>query len=131
MKTYALRKQLRASMQGTVSYAVDGTWTSGQVWDLSEGGWRTTSDHPLPIGRETIVFLALWDGDVLRHFLIESAIVRWSDSRHAGWEILHVGTASHRDFADLMERGNPSTVASEDTMEPHGFACSEIPVSLV
>lgn len=58
MKTYSIRKKRRASVQGTFSYSADGTWIAGKVWNLSQTGWRTTTDRPLPIGLETIVFLA-------------------------------------------------------------------------
>ena len=108
MKTYAVRRQLRTSVQGTFSYAVDATWTTGEVWDLSKTGWRTTGDRPLPIGLETIVFLALYDGEELHHILIESAIVRWSDGCHAGWEILRINALSQVSLADVMKQCDPS-----------------------
>jgi len=117
MKTYAIRKQLRTSVQGTFSYASNGTWTTGKVWDLSETGWRTTADRPLPIGLETIVFLALRDGEELHHILIESAIVRWSGGCHAGWEILQIDAVSQANVANVMERGDQVDVISERTAE--------------
>lgn len=101
MKTYAVRQQLRTPVQGTFSYAVEGTWSTGTVWDLSETGWRTTGDRPMPIGLETIVFLALRDGEALHHLLIESAIVRWSDGHHAGWEILRINALSQARLAEV------------------------------
>jgi hypothetical protein len=114
MKTYAVRQQLRTSVQGTLSYAACGTWTTGKVWDLSQTGWRTTGDRPLPIGLETIVFLALRDGEELHHILIESAIVRWSDGRHAGWEILQSDAVSQVSLAAVMKQQcDPSAVPSD------------------
>lgn len=104
MRTYAVRKQLRASVQGTFSYAACSTWTTGKVWDLSETDWRTTGDCPLPIGFETIVFLAVPNEKKLHHILIESAIVRWSDGCHAGWEILRSDALSQATVAEVMER---------------------------
>lgn len=118
MKTYAVRKQYRASVPGIVSYSADGTWITGKVWDLSQTGWRTTTERPLPIGLETIVFLALGEGEDIRHFLIESAIVRWSDGCHAGWEILRVGAVSQASFAEIMEPCDPSDVPSETMLIP-------------
>lgn len=108
MKTYTVRTQLRTSVQGTSSYSADGTWVTGKVWDLSENGWRTTTDRPLLIGFETIVFLALGEGEDVRHVLIESAIVRWCEGRHAGWEILNVGAVSQSSFAEITGRCDPA-----------------------
>ncbi len=112
MKTSVVRQELRTAVQGMVSYSAGGTWTTGNVWDLSPTGWRTTTARPLPIGLETIVFLALGEGEHIRHFLIESAIVRWSDGCHAGWEILRVGAVSQASFAEVMEPCDPSDVPS-------------------
>jgi hypothetical protein len=47
-----------------------GMEATGKVWDLLESGWRTMGDRPLPIGMETIVFLALRDGEQFYHLLI-------------------------------------------------------------
>ena len=113
MKTYAVRKQFRASVQGMFSYPVNGTWMTGTVWDMSHTGCRITGEHPLPLGLETIVFLTLCNGDAFRHILIESAIVRWSDSRHAGWEILRMDAVSQGSLADAMEACDPSKVLSD------------------
>jgi hypothetical protein len=84
-----------------------------KVWDISQTGYRTTGEHPLPIGLETIVFLTLRDRDELHHILIESAIVRWSDGRHAGWEILRIDALSQGSLADVMEQCDPSDVTSD------------------
>jgi hypothetical protein len=73
---------------------------------------------PLPIGLETIVFLALSEGEDSRHFLIESAIVRWSDGCHAGWEILRVGAVSQASFAEIMEPCDLSGIPSGATLIP-------------
>jgi hypothetical protein len=113
METYAVRKQFRASVQGMFSYPINGTWTTGKVWDISQTGWRITGEHPLPIGHETIVFLTLRNGDALHHILIESAIVRWSDGHHAGWEILRLDALSQGSLADVMKQREPSDVPSE------------------
>ena len=113
MKTYAVRKQFRASVQGMVSYSADGTWITGKVWDLSQTGWRTTIQRPLPIGLETIVFLTLGEGEDIRHFLIESAIVRWSNGCHAGWEILRMDALSEGSLEEVMEQRESRDVPSQ------------------
>lgn len=113
MKNYAVRRQLRTSVQAMLSYPVNGIWTTGKVWDISQTGYRTTGERPLPVGLETIVFLTLSDGDQLRHILIESAIVRWSEGHHAGWEILRMDTLSQVSLADVMKRYDGSAVTSE------------------
>lgn len=118
MKTYVVRKQLRTSVQGMVSYPVNGKWTTGKVWDISETGCRVTGEHPLPIGHETMVFLTLRHGEDLHHILIESAIVRWSDSRHAGWEILRIDALSHVHLADVMKENDRSAITSERMLTP-------------
>jgi|CXWL01.1.fsa_nt_gi hypothetical protein len=112
MKPYAVREKLRTSVQGTLSYTAEGTWTTGIVWDLSETGWRTTGERPMPIGLETIVFLTLRDGEELHYILIESAMVRWSDGRHAGWEILRIDALSQTCLADVMDQCSQDGVTS-------------------
>lgn len=109
MKTYVVRKQLRDSVQGMFSYPVNGIWTTGKVWDISQTGCRITGEHPLPIGLETIVFLTLRSGDDLHHILIESAIVRWSDGRHAGWEILRIDALSQMSLAEVVKQRDRET----------------------
>lgn len=118
MKTYVVRQQFRTAVQGKVSYSAAGTWITGKVWDLSPTGWRTTTPCPLSTGLETIVFLALGEGEHILHFLIESAIVRWSDDCHAGWEILRVGAVSQACFAEILEPCEPSEVTSEALLLP-------------
>lgn len=115
MKVYAVRKELRTSVQGMFSYPVNGVWTTGKVWDISQTGYRITGECLLPIGLETIVFLTLRNGDELHHLLIESAIVRWSDGRYAGWEILRIDALSQVSLADVMnqrERETPDALLS-------------------
>ncbi len=120
MKAFLVRQMLRTPVQGTFSYAVEGIWITGTVWDLSATGWRATTGRPLPIGRETIVFLALRDGERLHHILIESAIVRWADGRHAGWEILRIDAVNQASVATVMEQGNQVDEISEGTPEVNG-----------
>jgi hypothetical protein len=96
-----------------LSYLVNDIWTTGKVWDISQTGYRTTGERPLPIGLETIVFLTLRNGDALHHILIESAIVRWSDGHHAGWEILRMDALSQVSLADVMKQCDPSYVTSD------------------
>lgn len=120
MKAFIVRKQLRTSVQGSFSYFADGTWTTGKVWDLSEGGWRTTAERPLAIGLKAIAFLTLRDGEDLHHILIESAIVRWAHGRHAGWENLRIDALNQARLATVMEQGGQMAVLSEGMAEADG-----------
>jgi len=102
MKTYVVRQQCRASVNGMFSYPINGVWTTGKVWDMSQIGSRITGAHPLPIGLETLVFQTLRHGEQRHHILIESAIVRWSDGHHAGWEILRMDAVSQQRVAEVL-----------------------------
>ena len=84
----------------------------GEVWDISQTGYRTTGERPLPIGVETIVFLTLRKGEEFHHILIESAIVRCSDGHHAGWDTLRIDALSQVRLADVMRRCAPSEATS-------------------
>ncbi|UVT15548.1 MAG: PilZ domain-containing protein [Nitrospira sp.] len=104
MKPYAVRQTLRTPVQCTLSYSSEAIWTNGRVWDLSQTGWRATGDRPMSVGHETIVFLSLCSGEKLCHILIESAIVRWSDGLHAGWEITRIDAATQSRLAEVVEQ---------------------------
>ncbi len=55
MKAYLARQALRTPVQDTSSYAVEGTWTTGKVYDLLETGWRSTrfNVHPIPASQQS------------------------------------------------------------------------------
>jgi hypothetical protein len=118
MKTYVIRKQLRTPVQGIFSYPVNGTWTTGKAWDISQTGFRTTEECPLLIGLETMVFLTLNNGDELHHILIESAIVRWSNGPHAGWEILRMDAVNQVIMADVIKQCDAGKVTSDAMLMP-------------
>ncbi len=95
MKTYAVRKQLRTPVCVEFCYFCDGALTDGTVWDLSETGWRATGKRPVSVGTETTVYITLRDRKGTHNILIDSAMVRWSRGRDAGWEITRMDD-SHR-----------------------------------
>ena len=66
----------------------------GQLWDLSASGWRATGDHPVAPGMSMPVYLELADDGESKYLLIDSAIVRWSNGRDAGWEIRTIDATS-------------------------------------
>jgi len=117
MKTYAVRKAPRTSVHFQFCYFGDGTLSTGTVWDLSETGWRSTSEHPVPAGTETTVTLTLSDGKKSRNVLIDGAIVRWSRGRDTGWEITRMDDANRAhlmDFVDQLEAAAPIMSTTED-----------------
>ena len=103
MKTYAVRKKLRTPVQCQFCYFAEGTLTNGIVWDLSDRGWRATGQHPVTVGTETTVYITLQKGKQSYNVLIDAAIVRWSDGREAGWEILRIDEASRARLRDFVE----------------------------
>ncbi len=103
MKTYAVRKKLRTPVQRQFCYFAEGTLTNGIVWDLSDRGWRATGQHPVTVGTETTVYITLQKGKQSYNVLIDAAIVRWSDGREAGWEILRMDEASRARLRDFVE----------------------------
>ena len=113
MKTYAVRKKLRTPVHFQFCYFSDGTLANGVVWDLSETGWRATGEHPVAIGTETTVYLTLCDGKRSDNILIETAIVRWSKGRDAGWEITRMDEASRARLTDFVEQFKATDPPSE------------------
>ncbi len=104
MKTYAVRRALRSSVHCQFCYFGDGTLSNGTVWDLSETGWRSTGEHPIPVGTETSVTITLSSGKHSRNILIDGAIVRWSRGRDTGWEITRMDDANRAHLMDFVDR---------------------------
>ena len=113
MKTYAVRKKLRTPVQCQFCYFGNGTLTNGIVWDLSDTGWRATGQHPVTVGTETTVYITLQNGKQSYNVLIDAAIVRWSDGREAGWEIVRMDQANRARLTDFVEHFKSSDLTSE------------------
>ena len=116
MKTYAVRKKLRTPVRCQFRYFCDGTIANGIVWDLSEIGWRSTGEHSVPVGTETAVYITLHEGKRSYNILIDAAVVRWSDGRVAGWEIVRVDEANRGRLSHFVEQLKPAEQPSEMTI---------------
>ena len=116
MKTYAVRKKLRTPVQCHFCYFGAGTLVNGIVWDLSDRGCRATGQHPVAVGTETTVYITLQNGSQSYNVLIDAAIVRWSDGRESGWEIIRMDDANRTRLADFVEhfKSPDLTVADRD-----------------
>jgi len=93
-KNYAVRAGQRISVRCPFLYHGENFHGKGHLWDLSASGWRATGDHPVTSGMSMPVYLELADGGESKYLLIDSAIVRWSNGRDAGWEIQAIDTTS-------------------------------------
>jgi hypothetical protein len=92
--TYAVRAGQRISVRCPFLYHAENFHGKGHLWDLSASGWRATGDHPVTPGMIMPVYLELADGGESKYLLIDSAIVRWSNGREAGWEIRTIDVTS-------------------------------------
>ena len=113
MKTYTVRKKLRAPVHCQFYCFSDGSLINGIVRDLSATGWRATVDRPVPAGLEKHVFIALRDGQDCHPIFIDAAIVRWTDGREAGWEITRINELTHTRLTDFLEQCEREDMASE------------------
>lgn len=104
MKAYTIRKKLRTSARCQLCYFCDGSLTTGIVWDLSEGGWRSGSERPAQPGTESTVYMTILEGDQPHNILIDAAVVRWSDGQIAGWEILRIDEANRTRLSRFVEK---------------------------
>lgn len=94
-KNYAVRAGQRISTRYPFVYQGPGFHGKGHLWDLSVSGWRATGDHPVTQGMVMPVYIELPSGKgESKYLLIESAIVRWSSGRDAGWEIQTISDTS-------------------------------------
>jgi hypothetical protein len=93
-RTYVVRAGHRVSISCPFLYHSEEFHGKGHLWDLSASGWRATGDHPVTQGMVMPVYLELADGGESKYLLIDSAIVRWSNGRDAGWEIQTIDTTS-------------------------------------
>src|SRR5712692_7195436 len=93
-RTYVVRAGQRISIHCPFLYHGENFHGKGHLWDLSASGWRATGDRPVTPGMSMPVYLELADGGKSKYLLIDSAIVRWSKGRDAGWEIQAIDTTS-------------------------------------
>lgn len=118
MKQYAIRNTVRTRVQCQCSCFADGRVIDGSVWDLSATGWRASLDRPVPIGLEKSVLVTLRDGNGCLPIFIDSAIVRWSEGRHTGWEITGIDDSTHARLTEFMakrERAEITTAGMQQT----------------
>lgn len=116
MKQYAMRNTVRTPVQCEFSCFADGAVINGRVWDLSATGWRATMDRPVPIGLEKSVFMTLRDGNACLPIFIDSAIVRWSEGRHTGWEITRIDDGTIARLTEFMAQRERAKITG-DVME--------------
>ncbi len=120
--TYTVRQALRIPVHCPFYFICDGALVTGRVWDLSEAGFRVTSNRPVPIGFNQRTFLTLGDGQASHHLVIESAIVRWTDGCNAGWEIQQMDEVTHTLLTDFLEQDEPEILGVlEGTDVPLAF----------
>src|SRR5438094_9002473 len=92
--TYVVRAGQRIPIHCPFLYHGENFHGKGHLWDLSASGWRARGNHPVTPGMSMPVYLELADDGESKYLLIDSAIVRWSNGRDAGWEIRKIGATS-------------------------------------
>jgi hypothetical protein len=104
-KPYAVRVGQRISVRYPFLCHGEGFHGKGHLWDLSTSGWRSTGDHPVTQGMVMPVYIELPpDEGESTYLLIESAIVRWSNGRDAGWEIQSMDEASRDRLTRFLDQ---------------------------
>ncbi len=128
MKTYSVRKALRFPVQCQFVCFTDGAAINGIIWDLSVTGWRGTVDRPIPIGRGKSVLMTLRDVNGCHPVFIDSAIVRWSEGRHTGWEITHIDDSTHTRLTEFMaQHERAESTAGDMQQTPRGLPPTHTP----
>jgi hypothetical protein len=103
-RTYVVRAGQRISIHCPFLYHGESFHGKGHLWDLSASGWRATGDHPVTPGMSMPVYLELADDGESKYLLIDSAIVRWSNGRDAGWEIRKIGATSRARLIRFLDQ---------------------------
>ena len=111
MKAYTVRKELRTPVHCEFYCFSDGSLISGIVRELSATGWRVTVDRPVHVSLEQHVFVALHDGQDCHPLCIDSAIVRWTHGREAGWEITHINESTRTRLTTFLDQCEQEDVA--------------------
>ena len=104
-KPYAVRVGQRISVHYPFLYHGEGFHGKRQLWDLSASGWRATGDHPVTPGMVMPVYIELphQEGEST-YLLVESAIVRWSNGRDAGWKIHTMDETSRARLSRFLDQ---------------------------
>ena len=100
-KKYTVRAGQRISTRYPFLYHGEGLPGKGHLWDLSISGWRAMGDHPVTKG---MVMPVPSDEGEPKYLLIDSAIVRWSSGRDAGWEIQTINEMSRARLNRFLDR---------------------------
>ena len=112
-KSYIPRKKSRASVHCPFSYFYDGTLAKGTIWDLSETGWRATGELPVAAGSELTVYLTLPNSGKSKNLVVDAAVVRWSEGRDAGWEIIRIDEEARARLDYFLKNHNAPDVVAE------------------
>jgi len=73
-------------------------------------------DRPVPIDLEKSVFMTLRDGNGCLPIFIDSAIVRWSEDRHTGWEITRIDDITIARLTEFLAQHERAKITG-DVME--------------
>jgi hypothetical protein len=103
-RTYVVRAGQRISIHCPFLYHGENFHGKGHLRDLSVSGWRATGDHLVTPGMSMPVYLELADDGESKYLLIDSAIVRWSNGRDAGWEIRKIGATSRARLIRFLDQ---------------------------
>ncbi len=103
-RTYIVRAGQRISIDCPFLYHGENFHGKGHLWELSASGWRATGDHPVTLGMSMPVYLELPDDGESKYLLIDSAIVRWSNGRDAGWEIRTISATSRARLIRFLDQ---------------------------
>lgn len=104
-KKYTVRAGQRISTRYPFLYHGEGLHGKGHLWDLSISGWRAMGDHPVTKGMVMPVHIELPpDKGESKYLLIDSAIVRWSSGRDAGWEIQRISDVAQARLNEFLSR---------------------------
>ncbi len=85
-------------------------------------------DRPVPIGLEKSVFMTLRDGNGCHPVFIDSAIVRWSEGHHTGWEITCIDDSTHVRLTEFMaQRERAEITAGSVQQTPRDLPSTHAP----
>lgn len=103
-KPFKIRNGQRSMLRCPFIYNGDGMMGKGTLWNLSLSGWRATGNSRVTPGTEMSVYLALPDHGESKYVAIDAAIVRWSNGKEAGWEIIKIDAASRARLKTFLEQ---------------------------
>ncbi len=126
MKQFTVRKELRTPVRCQFYCFSEGGLISGVVRDLSPTGWRVTVDRPVHIAFEQHVFISMHDGQDCHTLCIESAIVRWTHGREAGWEITGIDELTRTRLTTFLKQCEQEDVALRVREETYPVTCAAL-----